>query len=202
MVNFSNLSVAYLSFNRILSLFFLVISLPLITLIALFIKLNSPGGIIFQQERIGHNSRKFILYKFRTMINGAELLKNKYRMMNYANGPAFKIKNDPRFTRIGKFLSESHLDELPQLFNVIRGDMLLVGFRPPLYDEVKHYKKKNMLRFEGYPGITSIWAVNGGHKKFNFDGWVKSDIEYEKRRGIIQDSNIILKTIKLFTYLN
>lgn len=201
MVNSLDLSTFYLYFNKILSLFLLIISLPLTILIAVFIKLDSPGDVIFKQERIGHEGKKFMLYKFRTMIKEAELLKDKYDFMNYADGPVFKIENDPRFTKIGKFLSESHLDELPQLFNVIKGDMLLVGFRPPLNNEVRKYKKKQMVRFEGYPGITSFWAVNGGHKEFSFDEWIKSDIEYEKRRGIIEDFNILLKTIKLFIYL-
>lgn len=166
-------------------------------LIAVFIKLYSPGEVIFKQERIGYGGKKFILYKFRTMVKGAEFLREKYSKMNYAHGPVFKIENDPRFTRVGKFLSESHLDELPQLFNVVKGEMLLVGFRPPLYEEVRNYKKKQMLRFEGYPGITSIWAVNGGHKRFSFDAWIKSDIMYEKKRGYINDLDIIMKTVKL-----
>lgn len=197
MVLENKLSLFYILFNRIFALFIIIILIPLLVIISLFIILTSYGKPLFLQERMGHNGKKFSLYKFRTMVLGAEKIKDNYKHLNYADGPVFKIKNDPRFTRIGKFLSESHLDELPQLFNVIKGDMLLVGFRPPLYEEVKKYSKKQMLRFEGYPGITSIWAVNGGHNTHSFNEWIKSDIDYENKRGYINDLNIIIKTIKL-----
>ena len=167
-------------------------------MITLFIKITSKGPVIFKQERLGHNKRKFFIYKFRTMVENADVMKDKYKHMNYSSGPTFKIENDPRFTSIGKLLSDSHLDEIPQLFNVIKGNMLLVGFRPPIAEEVKMYSSENMNRFKEYPGITSIWAVNGGHKIFSFDDWIKSDINYGKKRGCLSDALILVKTAKLF----
>ncbi|MDO8563870.1 MAG: sugar transferase [Nanoarchaeota archaeon] len=197
-----NLSCPYIFFNKLLSILFLFLLTPVIIVITLFIKITSKGPVIFKQERLGHNKRKFFIYKFRTMVEDAEVMKDKYTHMNYSSGPTFKIENDPRFTSIGKLLSDSHLDEIPQLFNVIKGNMLLVGFRPPIAEEVKKYSTNSIQRFRGYPGITSIWAVNGGHKKFSFTQWIDSDIKYEKRRGVIEDFKLILKTIELFIYIN
>jgi lipopolysaccharide/colanic/teichoic acid biosynthesis glycosyltransferase len=198
MISSKKITGTYLFFNKFIAIIILISSFPFILLICLSIKFTSHGKIIFRQERLGHDCKKFTFYKFRTMIDGADSLKEKYLSLNYAKGPVFKIENDPRFTKIGKFLSESHLDELPQLINVLKGEMLLVGFRPPLNDEVKNYKKRQMLRFEGYPGITSVWAVNGGHKKFSFDAWIYSDIQYEKNRSFLKDFSILIKTFKLF----
>lgn len=197
MKNIDDLNKLYIIFNKILALFFFILSIPLIILIVVLIKLTSKGQTMFKQVRVGHKLRRFTFYKFRTMIKGADKFKEKYNSLNYADGPVFKIRNDPRFTKIGKFLSETHLDELPQLINVVKGDMFLVGFRPPTLDEVKKYRASQMDRFEGYPGITSYWAVNGGHKNFTFDNWIKSDINYENKRGYLSDIKIILKTIIL-----
>lgn len=185
----------YIFINRIVSFLLLAVFFIFMLIIAFLIKLTFSGKVIFVQKRLGHNKKSFNIYKFRTMVENADELKRKYIKMNEVDGPVFKIENDPRFTRIGKFLSRTHLDELPQLLNVLNGDMLLVGFRPPTLDEVRKYKSWQMKRFEGYPGITSFWAVNGGHKKFSFDEWIKSDIDYEKKRSFYEDLKILFKTL-------
>ena len=132
------------------------------------------------------------------MIESADKLKEKYGQMSEVDGPVFKIDNDPRFTRFGRFLSKTHLDELPQLWNIVKGDMFFVGFRPPTLDEVEKYNNWQIDRFKGYPGITSFWAVNGGHSKFTFNEWIKSDMEYEKKRSFYGDLKLIFRTINLF----
>lgn len=184
----------YIILNRLVGFFLFVIFLPIIVFVSFAIYFSSSGNIIFKQERLGYQKRPFILYKFRSMIDGAESLKNKYLHLNEVDGPVFKIKDDPRYTKIGKFLSKSHVDELPQLINVINGEMLLVGFRPPLKSEVKKYSKRQMKRFLDYPGITSEWAVNGGHKKYTFNQWIESDINYMGKRNFISDLKILFKT--------
>jgi len=188
----------YFFLNSFFALILLILLFPLIILIGIIIRITSRGSIIFMQERLGHDKKAFNFYKFRTMILNADKLKDRYEGMNEVDGPVFKIENDPRFTRFGRFLSRTHLDELPQLWNVVKGDMFLVGFRPPTLDEVRQYKKWQMKRFEGYPGITSTWAVNGGHSKFSFDEWIKSDIAYEERRRIYEDFKLIFKTVQSF----
>ena len=188
----------YFIFNRILAFLLLFLLSPFFILIIIIIKITSSGPVIFKQQRVGHNGKIFLIYKFRTMVKNAEYLKKKYTYMNHAEKPVFKIRNDPRFVGCGRFLSDNHLDELPQFFNVLKGEMLIVGYRPPILDEVKQYSKKYLKRFNGYPGITSLWAIQGGHERFTFSQWIKSDIEYEKKRSLLSDVKIILKTFKLF----
>jgi len=186
----------YILFNKVIALLLLVLTFPIIIFLFFFIGINSEGPSIFRQKRIGHGMKEFTIYKFRTMVANAEELRDKYDHLNYADGPVFKIDNDPRFTNFGRFLSRSHLDELPQIFNVLKGDMMIVGFRPPTYNELLKYKKWQKKRFEGWPGITSIWASSGGHSKFKFDEWIESDIDYESVRGFRSDIKIMVKTVK------
>lgn len=171
----------------------LVVLTPLFVLIGLLIKLDSPGPIIFRQKRVGLRGKKFYMYKFRSMIEGAEEMRENYERLNEADGPVFKIKNDPRFTRVGKFLAQTGFDELPQLINVLKGEMSLVGPRPlPVY-ETRRLKPWQKKRLAVLPGMTSPWVIKGGHK-LNFNTWMRLDIDYVKNRSLIEDIPILLQT--------
>jgi exopolysaccharide biosynthesis polyprenyl glycosylphosphotransferase len=173
----------------------LLLLLPLFLAVALLIKLSSRGPVLFKQERIGLNKHRFRLLKFRTMTDGAEKTQTSLEILNEANGPVFKIKDDPRITRIGKFLRRSSIDELPQLFNVLRGDMSLVGPRPlPLRDFERVNSLWHKRRVSVKPGMTCLWQVNG-RSNINFDYWVKMDLEYIDNWSLGLDLKILLKTI-------
>lgn len=155
---------------------------------------TSKGPFIFKQNRLGKKKEIFTIYKIRTMMENAEELKKNYTYLNEADGPAFKIKDDPRYTNVGKFISQVGLDELPQLINVIKGEMNLVGPRPlPIY-EAKKIPKKYWARFSILPGITSSWVVSGSHR-LTFDQWMKKDLQYIKIRSLAFDAQILLKTL-------
>lgn len=194
--------IAYKASKRLLdfviSLIGLVATSPLMIAVAVLIKLSSPGPFIFKQKRVGAGGRLFTFYKFRTMIDGAEKLQDKYGHLNEADGPVFKIADDPRLTRYSKFLRDTNLDELPQLFNVLKGDMSLVGPRPPLPEEVKQYKDWQKRRLEVKPGLTSLWHAKGGNSRMSFDEWVKSDVNYVENQSLKLDLFIIYGTINLF----
>jgi exopolysaccharide biosynthesis polyprenyl glycosylphosphotransferase len=178
-----------------LGAFFLVLLLsPLFLLIAIMIKISSPGPVIFKQIRCGLNGRKFTFYKFRSMIANAEEIKPNLEELNEATGPVFKIKNDPRVTSIGRFLRKTSIDELPQLFNVLKGDMSLVGPRPPLPSEVEKYEWWQRRRLSMKPGLTCIWQVSG-RSKLDFDTWMKMDLEYIDNWSLGLDFKILFKTI-------
>ena len=130
------------------------------------------------------------------MVKDADRLKEKYKHLNKAAFPTFKIPDDPRLTKIGRLLRKSSLDELPNFFNVLKGDMSIVGFRPPIPEEVRHYKEWHLKRFEEKPGITSSWAVDSYHKT-SFDEWVKADIEYNRNCSLISDTKIIYRTFSM-----
>jgi lipopolysaccharide/colanic/teichoic acid biosynthesis glycosyltransferase len=172
----------------------LIISLPLFAAISLGIILTGGFPVLFVQTRTGKAGKPFQMYKFRTMITGAEMLQQKYRKLNTADGPVFKIRNDPRFTRIGKFLSHTGLDELPQLFNVIRGEMSLIGPRPlPVREADKllpWMKEREIIK----PGIISPWILEGYHSR-TFEQWMKSDIVYARHKSWGTDIRITLRTI-------
>ena len=161
----------------------------------LFIKLESNGPIFFTQVRVGYHGRKFKLYKFRTMVNDAESKLDDLTKMNEQSGPVFKMGNDPRITSVGKWLRKYSIDELPQLYNVIKGDMNLVGPRPPIPSEVKRYKPEWHKRLNMKPGITGLWQISGRNKIVDFDDWVKLDLKYINEWSIKLDFLIILKTI-------
>ena len=185
----------------IFAVFVLLISLPLMAVIALLGKLTSKGPVIFEQKRVGKNGEVFIMYKLRTMYVGAEKDRKKYKKLNESDGPVFKIKDDPRFVGIGRFLARTGLDELPQIFNILKREMSFVGPRPlPVY-EYKKLKRWQKKRQSVLPGITSSWVINGQHK-VSFDNWMKSDLEYVKNKSFIGDLRIIWGTfvliIKLF----
>ena len=176
------------------SLLFLILAAPLMALIALIIKLDSPGPVLFRQERVGKGGRHFTLYKFRSMTVDAEEKKELLRDLNEADGPLFKIKDDPRCTRVGRWLRRFSLDELPQLYNVLRGDMSLIGPRPPLPEEVAQYQPWHMRRLEIPPGITGLWQVSG-RSQIPFDEMVLLDIYYAEQWTPALDIRILLRTI-------
>jgi exopolysaccharide biosynthesis polyprenyl glycosylphosphotransferase len=177
------------------SLILLLMLAPLFALSALVIKLGSRGPIFFTQERVGLNKRRFRMLKFRTMVNGAEKQQEALEELNEADGPVFKIKDDPRVTPVGKFLRRFSIDELPQLFNVLKGDMSLVGPRPlPVRDVERIDVASQKRRFSIKPGLTCLWQVNG-RSNIGFEEWVRMDLDYIDRWSLGLDILILLKTI-------
>ena len=167
---------------------------PIMFLVAFAIRLDSSGPIIFAQERVGYNRRRFPTYKFRTMVEGADRMQADLEHLNEASGPVFKIRRDPRITRIGTFLRKTSLDELPQLFNVLRGDMSLVGPRPlPVRDVERIDVRWHKRRFSVKPGITCLWQASG--REPDFEEWIKADMEYIDGWSLGLDLKILLRTI-------
>jgi lipopolysaccharide/colanic/teichoic acid biosynthesis glycosyltransferase len=189
---------AYFVTKRILDLFLVLITLPLWLplngMIALIIRVTSPGApVIFTQLRTGKGGRRFHMYKFRTMVPDAEELKSKYAHLNELQWPDFKITNDPRITPIGRFLRKTSLDEIPQLFNVLRGEMSLVGPRPTSFGP-ETYKLWHTHRLDVMPGLTGLWQIIG-RAKLEFDDRLRLDIAYIERACIWLDINILLRTV-------
>ncbi len=174
-------------------LFFLA---PLLLLIAILIKVTSKGPVVFKQKRVGLRGRQFYIYKFRTMVQNAEKLKSELIHLNESDGPAFKIKHDPRITKIGRFLRKTSLDELPQLFNVLKGEMSLIGPRPPLPNEVELYQRWQLRRLSVKPGITCIWQAIPNRNSVVFEKWMKLDIQYIENWSLKFDLLLIVRTIK------
>ncbi len=156
--------------------------------------LESPGPIFFRQIRVGKNRRHFICYKFRSMVADAEEMKEEINYLNEADGAMFKIRNDPRITQLGSFMRRSSLDELPQLINVLKGDMSIVGPRPQIPSEVERYLPWHYRRLEVTPGITCLWQVSG-RSSIGFDEWMRLDTEYVKMRSFFFDMKILLLTL-------
>lgn len=177
-----------------LSIMVLIMLCPLMLTVALLIKLTSPGPVFFVQNRVGMNQRQFRLYKFRSMVADAEARKLDLQHLNERDGPAFKIENDPRTTRIGRFIRKTSIDELPQLFNVLSGEMSLVGPRPPLPEEVKRYEWLFRKRLSVKPGITCIWQISG-RNNVSFDRWMEMDHEYVENWSLGLDLKILFKTV-------
>ena len=175
------------------SLFGLILLSPIIILIGILIKLESKGPIIFSQKRVGINGKKFNMYKLRSMVSNAEELKEKLADKNEMSGPMFKMKDDPRITKVGKFIRKTSIDELPQLVNVLKGDMSLVGPRPSLPKEVEKFEPWMLKRLEVKPGITCYWQVMG-RNAIDFENWMKLDIKYVNERSFFLDVKLILKT--------
>jgi lipopolysaccharide/colanic/teichoic acid biosynthesis glycosyltransferase len=172
--------------------------LPVLGLCALLIWLEDPGSVFFTQLRTGKGGMRFKMYKLRTMVKNAEELKQKYAHLNELTWPDFKITNDPRVTRVGKFLRKTSLDELPQIFNVLKGDMSLVGPRPTSFD-ASTYALWHTERLEVLPGLTGLWQVSG-RSNLDFDERLRLDIEYIERQSFWLDIEILLRTaIAIFT---
>lgn len=180
--------------QRVFALMLLIIVSPLLAVLYLLVKLGSSGPFIFKQKRTGRNKKPFTMYKIRTMVDNAEKLKKNYLKLNEADGPVFKIKNDPRYTRFGKILARTAIDEIPQLINVLKGEMALVGPRPLPLKEASKIPKKYDLRFSVLPGMTSTWVVKGSHSKLSFREWMKLDIEYVKHKSFLSDLGILAAT--------
>lgn len=173
-----------------------IISLsPLFLLIIFLIKIDSKGAAIFKQKRIGLNEKHFDMYKFRSMVIDAEEKFEHVKILNQTNHVMFKSKHDPRITTIGKFLRKYSLDELPQLINVLKGEMSLVGPRPPVPRELHHYKKWHHVKFLAKPGLTGLWQVSGRSNIKDFDAVISLDYEYIRTWNLLKDIKIILKTI-------
>jgi len=182
-------------FDLVGALALLLLFSPLLLVVAALLKLTSSGPIFFFQERIGYNKRRFRIYKFRTMVQGAEKLIGELEEFNEVSGPVFKIKNDPRITPIGKFLRRSSIDELPQLLNVLKGDMSLVGPRPlPVRDYAGFNEDWQRRRFSVRPGITCLWQVNG-RSSITFEQWMKLDLQYMDEWSLWLDLKILARTI-------
>jgi len=167
---------------------------PLLIIISLFVVIMSGLPIFYLQKRIGKNGKSFIMYKFRTMEVGAEKKQKALEKRNEADGPVFKIHNDPRFTSIGRFLSHTGLDELPQLWNILRGEMALIGPRPLPIDEANKLTRWQKKRHSIKPGIISPWILDGYHSK-SFSAWMKSDILYIQKKSIWYDIELCVKMI-------
>lgn len=173
----------------------IVLFLPLL-IIALVIVIDSPGASpIYVQKRVGKNGKEFRFYKFRSMIPDAENMLGALLHENEMDGPAFKIENDPRITRFGCFIRKTGIDELPQLINVIKGDMSLVGPRPPLPREAEQYDERQRIRLSVTPGITCYWQVQPKRNSLPFDKWLELDIKYINERSLKTDIVILLKTV-------
>lgn len=176
-----------------ISLLGLLVFSPLILVISILIKLTSNGSVFFVQKRTGKQGKTFDIVKFRTMRKAAVSQQWRFKRQNEADGPVFKIRNDPRYTKFGKVLSKTGLDELPQLINVLKGEMSLVGPRPlPISEAAKltaDQKKRHLIK----PGLTSLWVVNGAHT-LTFDAWMKLDQIYLKKASLNLDTAILLKT--------
>lgn len=166
----------------------------LITAIAIFID-DPKGSPIFSQIRVGRTGKKFKMYKFRSMVVDAEDRLKKLLKNNEMDGPAFKITDDPRITRVGKFIRKTSIDELPQLFNILKGDMSIVGPRPALPREVEQYTVYQTQRLFITPGLTCYWQIQPNRNDISFDEWVKMDIQYIRERSFIVDWKIIFKTV-------
>jgi len=178
------------------ALVLLILLSPLFLLIAAAIKCVSPGPVFFKQQRSGLSGAPFTLYKFRTMVTNAEQFKHELEAMNEMRGPVFKVTNDPRVTRIGKWLRRYSLDELPQLFNVLRGEMSLVGPRPLPVAEVRRFNDlAHRRRLSVKPGITCLWQISGRNQIADFKEWVRLDLEYIDNWSLWLDLKILLRTI-------
>lgn len=172
----------------------LIVLAPLWILLALAIKLDSRGPILFKQLRVGKDRRPFYCLKFRSMSADAEKRKTEIAHLNEVDGPVFKIRNDPRVTRVGRFIRKTSLDEFPQLINVLRGEMTLVGPRPPIPREVEQYEDWMLRRLDVTPGLTCIWQISG-RSNVSFEQWMRMDLQYIDTCSLRQDISILLRTI-------
>ena len=187
--------------DRAIALLLLLTFSWLFALLALLIKATSPGPIVFRQSRGGKNGRPFTIYKFRTMVTDAEMQRDELQRMNQMQGPVFKITGDPRVTKIGRFLRKTSLDELPQLWNVFKGDMSLVGPRPlPMYEVEKFETTAQRRRLAMKPGITCLWQISGRSNITSFDRWVALDLEYIDNWSLWLDVKILLRTFPVVVF--
>lgn len=187
-------TIAKRTFDLVVGSVVVVMLIPILPLIAFMIKLDSRGPVFFRQNRVGRDSRIFKFYKFRSMVHRADECRGDLTQQNEQEGPVFKIRSDPRITSVGRFLRRSSMDEIPQMFNVLKGDMSIVGPRPPLPGEVANYQPWHMGRLSVKPGITCLWQISG-RSQIGFNEWMRLDMEYLKTRSFKTDLLIFLKTI-------
>ncbi len=186
--------------DRLLATLMVLLGLPLFPILALWIKMDSKGPVIFKQVRVRNNGRHFHLFKFRTMVANAEELKAKLMAQNEVDGPAFKIAGDPRITRVGAILRHFRMDELPQLLNIVRGEMSFVGPRPPLPAEVERYEDWYLRRLCVIPGLTCLWQLEHGPLGIAFADWMRLDLRYIDNWSLWLDLKIFLRTIPLVLF--
>ena len=188
-------------FDIVFSLAVLILLSPVYLILALLIVLDDPhAGPIYAQTRVGKDGKPFRFYKFRTMVKDADRMLDSLLDLNEKrDGPAFKIKDDPRITRVGRFLRKTSLDELPQFFNVLRGDMSVVGPRPPLPHEVAQYAPYHMQRLSVTPGLTCYWQTRKNRDAIQFEDWVEMDLQYIRERSYLLDLKLILLTVTVVT---
>ena len=172
----------------------LILLSPIIAIVACAVKVTSKGPVFFSQKRVGKNGELFEMYKFRSMVVNAEELKENLEEQNEMSGPMFKIKDDPRITKVGKFIRKTSIDELPQLWNVLKGDMSLVGPRPSLPKEVEQFDNWMFKRLSVRPGLTCYWQVSG-RNNIDFEDWMKLDCRYVDERNLWIDIKLIFKTV-------
>ena len=193
-------TISYLILKRIIDIIGSIISIvlvsPVLLVTAVLIKLESKGRIFFSQTRVGLHGKEFKIYKFRSMVDGAEALRKSIEHKNEMSGPMFKVRGDPRITKIGRFIRKTSIDELPQLINVLKGEMSLVGPRPSLPSEVEKFEAWMLKRLEVKPGLTCYWQVSG-RNNICFEDWMKLDIDYVNNRNMQLDIKLIFKTIIL-----
>jgi exopolysaccharide biosynthesis polyprenyl glycosylphosphotransferase len=190
-----------LAVKRLIDIIGSLVGIAITLIVSIFVApailIESRGPLIFKQRRVGKNGRFFYVYKFRSMYKDAEERKKELESQNEMNGLMFKMKDDPRITKVGKFIRKTSIDELPQFFNVLKGDMSLVGTRPPTVDEFKQYESHQKRRLSAKPGITGLWQVSGRNEITDFEDVVKLDVQYIDNWSLGLDIKIILKTIKV-----
>jgi exopolysaccharide biosynthesis polyprenyl glycosylphosphotransferase len=174
----------------------LLLLAPVFLLLAILVKLSSPGQIFYRWKVVGCGGRPFTGYKFRSMVANADALRDELTSLNEMTGPVFKIANDPRITKVGAWLRKYSLDELPQLYSVLKGDMSLVGPRPPLVTEFEQFSEYQKQKMAVKPGITCLWQVSGRNQISDFDEWVRLDLEYIRRWSLSLDLAILMRTVK------
>jgi exopolysaccharide biosynthesis polyprenyl glycosylphosphotransferase len=194
-------SASYHFLKRIIDIIFSLLGIiaffPIMFVVAVAIKFDSKGPIVFSQVRVGKYGKFFKMYKFRSMIYNAEQLLDNLQHKNEMTGPMFKIKKDPRVTRVGRFIRKTSIDELPQLFNVIKGEMSLVGPRPNLPREVEKFTCQQKIKLLAKPGLTCYWQVMG-RSNIDFEEWMRLDLKYIKDRSMLLDIKLIFKTLGVF----
>jgi exopolysaccharide biosynthesis polyprenyl glycosylphosphotransferase len=194
---YTNNNLVYIFLKRVIDIVFSILGIialaPFMLIVMILIKLESKGPVFFGQNRVGLNGKQFKMYKFRSMVVNAEDLLDKLHDKNEMSGPMFKMKDDPRITKVGKFIRKTSIDELPQLFNVLIGEMSLVGPRPNLPKEVIQFSEGQKQKLIVKPGITCYWQVMG-RNNIDFERWVELDIKYIKERSLLLDIKLILRT--------
>ncbi|MHC6178765.1 sugar transferase [Clostridium sp. JNZ X4-2] len=194
-------SFSYYFVKRMIDIFFslagIIVLSPIMIVVAIAIKMDSKGPAVFSQKRVGLNGKLFRMYKFRSMVDDAEDLLDKLKDRNEMTGPMFKMKKDPRVTKVGRLIRKTSLDELPQLFNVIKGEMSLVGPRPNLPREIIKFTRRQRMKLLVKPGLTCYWQVMG-RSNIDFEDWMELDLKYIKERSTAVDLKLIFKTFRVF----